>query len=128
MHFYVPEPFFLTGAAALAGGLTLATPDNSPLRRRTLNAQMPFASTDEVAETTSPKAQALAPLVATDGQAAEFLVPGVVAQGGAIEAHVFGAPFRIVLPEGAQAGQWLRLHFSNGVVSCERLAPLSSGS
>jgi len=125
------------GAAVLAGGLTLATPDNSPLRRRTFGGapQLPFGAlptgapeemgADEASR--SLKAQALAPLAGEDNQTAEFLVPGVVAPGGAIEASVFGSSVRVVLPEGAAAGQWLRLHLANGVVSCERLAAAIPG-
>jgi len=131
------------GATVLAGGLTLATPDNSPLRRRTFGGgapQLPFVGTggppqlagggqgggDEPPagdEASRIKAQALAPLAGEDGQTAEFLVPKPVAPGGAIEAAAFGSSVRIVLPEGAAAGQWLRLHLTaGGAVSCERLA------
>jgi len=108
-----------------AAGLAFSSPDSSPARR---GQQMTFVAPDEdaVRETSSPKAHALAPLAAPDGQTAEFVVPGLVPPGGAIEANLFGAPVRIVLPEGAQPGQWLRLHLSNGVVSCERLAAVAS--
>lgn len=103
--------------------LTLSSADSSPARR---NQQMitPFGAPAEefCRDSSSPKAHALAPLAAADGQTAEIMMPGLVVPGGAIEAAVFGAPVRIVLPEGAQPGQWLRLHFSNGVVTCERLA------
>lgn len=137
-RFPIAEPGKLDakGAAVLAGGLTLATPDNSPLRRRTFGGapQLPFgalslsAAGDELGgdeASRSIKAQALAPLAGEEGQTAEFLVPGVVAPGGAIEASVFGSSVRVVLPEGAAAGQWLRLHLANGAVSCERLAAMA---
>merc|ERR1719277_422547 len=105
------------------GGQTHSSPDDSPARR---SQQIFGATADGPRESSSPKAHALAPLAASDGQTAEFLVPGPVAPGGAVEATVFGAPVRIVLPEGAQSGQWLRLHLSNGAVSCERLAAMAS--
>lgn len=52
-------------------------------------------------------------------QVVDLVVPTFLAPGGALQTTAFGQWIQIVLPEGAQAGQLLRLRLSNGLLTCD---------
>jgi len=52
-------------------------------------------------------------------QVVDLVVPTFLAPGGALQTTAFGQWIQIVLPEGAQPGQLLRLQLSNGLLTCD---------